>query len=409
MSRKAPRVAVLGAGIMGSSVALFLARRGFEVTLIDAAPAPFSGASRWNEGKIHLGYLYAGDETRATASRLLPAGLRFKALTEELIGCGLGDRVTPADDVYLVHRNTVVEAAAVERHLRHVARLVGDHPEAGRYVVDASRSAVRVLDGREIAAIADPQQVLAGFAVRERSIETTWIADRFVEALAGEDRIVLAMDTRVAGVRRAGGSGADAGWSVACRPPIDTRFDAVVNALWEGSPAVDATVGLSPEAGWSHRYRLSLFVHTARPVAAPSAVLVTGPFGDIKNYDGRHFYLYWYDAGLMAEGRGIEPPLLAELAPEARQSVSTAIVERLGGLIPAATAVFADKTEARLEGGWVFAIGQGSLADRTASLHRRDRFGVRRLGTYFSVNTGKYSTAPWLARQLADEISAMLR
>lgn len=53
----APSVAVLGAGILGSSVALFLARRGALVTLFDAKNRPFEGASRWNEGKIHLGYI----------------------------------------------------------------------------------------------------------------------------------------------------------------------------------------------------------------------------------------------------------------------------------------------------------------------------------------------------------------
>ena len=49
--------AVLGAGIMGCATALWLARRGDRVTLIDAGDRPFAGASRWNEGKIHLGYL----------------------------------------------------------------------------------------------------------------------------------------------------------------------------------------------------------------------------------------------------------------------------------------------------------------------------------------------------------------
>ncbi len=61
----APSVAVLGAGILGSSVALFLARRGALVTLFDARDRPFEGASRWNEGKIHLGYIYAADQTGA--------------------------------------------------------------------------------------------------------------------------------------------------------------------------------------------------------------------------------------------------------------------------------------------------------------------------------------------------------
>ena len=78
-------VAVLGAGIMGCCAALRLARAGCTVTLVDQATAPMSGASRWNEGKIHLGFLYARDSSGRTAAELLPGGLAFKALVEELI------------------------------------------------------------------------------------------------------------------------------------------------------------------------------------------------------------------------------------------------------------------------------------------------------------------------------------
>ena len=63
-SRK--HVAVLGAGILGSCIALLLARKGITVDLFDLESAPMSGASRWNEGKIHLGYLYGADTTLET-------------------------------------------------------------------------------------------------------------------------------------------------------------------------------------------------------------------------------------------------------------------------------------------------------------------------------------------------------
>ena len=76
-----PSVAVLGGGIMGSSVALHLARMGAHATVLEREAKPFMGASRWNEGKIHLGFLYAADptlRTRALGPRrrtgLRPAG-----------------------------------------------------------------------------------------------------------------------------------------------------------------------------------------------------------------------------------------------------------------------------------------------------------------------------------------------
>jgi hypothetical protein len=47
---------------------------------------PYRQASRWNEGKIHLGYLYANDASLDTARRMIPGGLAFADLMQELLG-----------------------------------------------------------------------------------------------------------------------------------------------------------------------------------------------------------------------------------------------------------------------------------------------------------------------------------
>src|SRR5919199_4415476 len=115
------RVAVLGAGIMGSATALHLARLGIAVTLFDRAQAPFRGASRWNEGKIHLGFVYAADPTLRTARVLLPGGLDFKDQVERLTGRSITSAVTTPEEVYLVHRDSVTTPEVTSRYLAAVA------------------------------------------------------------------------------------------------------------------------------------------------------------------------------------------------------------------------------------------------------------------------------------------------
>ena len=56
-------------------------------------------------------------------------------------------------------------------------------------------------------------------------------------------------------------------------------------------------------------------------------------------------------------------------------------------------------------GGWVFAAATGSLSDPHSTLHHRKDFGITRRGRYVSVDTGKYSTAPWLARKLVSDFA----
>ena len=117
------RVAVLGAGIMGASLALFLARRGFDICLFDRESAPLAGASRWNEGKIHLGYLYAADPSLETARRVIPGGLNFGPLISELIETDIAPHVTEQDDFYLVHRESVVGPEAARATFDDISAL----------------------------------------------------------------------------------------------------------------------------------------------------------------------------------------------------------------------------------------------------------------------------------------------
>ena len=101
-------IAVIGGGIMGACTALYLARKGRRIVVLEEAPTPVSAASRWNEGKIHLGFLYAADPSLETARKLIPGGLLFQAQIEDLLSRSITPITTDHDDTYLVHRNSVV-------------------------------------------------------------------------------------------------------------------------------------------------------------------------------------------------------------------------------------------------------------------------------------------------------------
>lgn len=385
------RIAVLGAGIMGVSTALLLAEAGCHTVLFDAAPEPLSGASRWNEGKIHLGFLYAGDPSLATARHVIPGGLAFAPLLSRLTGRDPRDAGGQAEDVYLAHRDSVVPPDAMAAYHQAVCGLLRD---AG-----LREARTRRLSGAELSAISGSGSVSAGFAVPERSVDTRWVADRLAEAQAASPRLDLRCGVRVLAARPDGPE--DGPWHVATDPPeAGGRFDWVVNALWHGRPAVDATAGLPQEAAFTQRHRVSLFVR-APGVEERGALLAVGPFGDMKSYGGGRYYLSWYPAGLLVETVSAEvsdPP-----APDAA-AVIAGTRAGLSPLLPGAARVLDAAEEVTVGGGWVFAVGRGSLADPASALHRRDAFGLRRRGRYLSVDTGKYSTAPWLAARIADAI-----
>jgi hypothetical protein len=184
------------------------------------------------------------------------------------------------------------------------------------------------------------------------------------------------------------------------------QFDTVVNALWEGRPAVDATLGITPPAPWSHRLRAAIYAK-ARASAVPNATVCTGPFGDVKQYADGRVYLSWYETGLLAEGNELAPPC-PEGGPSAAvlDGVRTGTLAALAKFFPDVGRVGASAESIEVRAGWVYAIGRGSLADRTSELHRRDQFVLIADRGYISVDTGKYSMAPWLAERVALRVCA---
>ena len=398
-TRRDVEVAVLGAGIMGCATALFLAREGFRVALFDGAPAAMARASRWNEGKIHLGYLYSGDPSLQTARRLLPGGLAFRRLVEELTGTSIADAVSRDDDTFLVHRNSVAAPSAVARYFAAMDALVAEMGYGRHYLTRESYAPSRRLSPAELEAIAEPTAILAGFRAPERSVRTKVVADLLAGAVAAEPGLSQRFGERVSAVR----PGNRRRWRVQTNADSG-EYDILVNALWNGRLAVDADAGLPTEGRWSNRYRVSAFVTTAHPLDHPSAVVCTGPFGDVKNYDGRHFYLSWYEAGLLLDSNTLDPDAPVVTAADAK-AIALATRDGLVTAMPGVERIFSAAAEVAIEGGFVFARGGGSLTDPASPLHRRDAFGVTRDDSYFSVDTGKYSTAPWLARRLADEIA----
>jgi glycine/D-amino acid oxidase-like deaminating enzyme len=401
---RARSVAVLGAGIMGCSTALYLARRGIDVVVFDQETAPFSGASRWNEGKIHLGYLYSAAPSMQTARLILPGGLAFKRLVEELVGQSIAPVTTEEDDTYLIHRESVVPHDVTRAYFEAIAAMVRDNPESPGYLADASRSAVTPLTPAELDATTNPAVITSGYRLLERSVSTTWIADAFVAALKAEPRITLAMTERVTRAKSANEAG-DGSWQVHTTSGRHGPFDYVVNALWHGRPAIDRSIADCADALQHYRFRVALFVRSTRPVSVSSALVCVGPYGDIKNYNGRDFYLSWYPVGKLVEGEGIDHPAPPVLDDAQREAIADGMFDALAAIIPGVATIREHAQTVLVQGGWVYAQAQGTLDDPRSSLHKRDQLGVKWFGTYASVDTGKYSVAPFLAHAIAGRIA----
>ena len=111
-------VLILGAGLQGAGVALELARRGVAVTVVEQDEVACNRASLRNEGKIHLGFIYANDSSRATAFLQLEGALTFRAIVGRWLGADGGWLATSTRFHYLVANDSVLASGRARRALR---------------------------------------------------------------------------------------------------------------------------------------------------------------------------------------------------------------------------------------------------------------------------------------------------
>jgi len=398
-----PEVLVLGAGIQGSCAALALARAGRRVQIVDAADDAMRRASLRNEGKIHLGLVYANDPTACTSSLMLGAALRFSELLDRWCGHPLPwPAMRSRPFAYVVRRDSMCAPEALfdrydklqsEFERFDGAEYVGTKPD--RLWRPASDGLPRdLLDPALVAAIAETAEV---------AVDTAQLAREVCAALHAHPSIETRFQHTVRGATRtAGGFLVDgvrsdgSGWRTAA--PV------VVNCLWEHRIALDAQLGIVADHPWVLRlkYRV-LGTLPAALRALPSMTFVLGPFGDVVVHPGRPTYLSWYPSCLAGWDTESAP---AEWAvpcsgPDPRPAAAARARDAVAGLAEMVPALAGFDIET-VDAGIIAAWGATDIDDPTSALHERHEIGVHAHDGWFSIDTGKLTTAPLFAQQLVE-------
>src|SRR5215217_4592540 len=134
------RAAVLGAGFQGVCVALELARRGVDVDLYDRNDACITQAGARNEGKIHLGFVYANDASFNTAKLMARGALIFGAALLRWLECDWSGLGLSTPHHYAVHRDSMLAPDAVLAHFARVRDVVRGLGADGSYLGQDART-----------------------------------------------------------------------------------------------------------------------------------------------------------------------------------------------------------------------------------------------------------------------------
>jgi hypothetical protein len=398
------RVAVVGGGIQGCTVALELARRDIDVELFERRTRIYEGASRHGEGKIHLGFVYAGDRTLRTARLMARGAAVFAPALRRWIGDGVDRLPVSTPFTYAVHRASMRSPDELEETYGRITALIdGLVPPAAYFGADRP-GRVRRLEPGEGGGYGD--DVAALFETAELAVGPDDLARALVCAVEAHPRIDVTTSTTV--------TAADRDRRVLrARDPEGERetppFDHIVNCAWDGRLALDATTGLAPPPAFSFRMKYCARARLNGDAGRlPSTTIVLGPFGDVVDYGSGRAYLSWYPVGRRGWSSDLSPPAWPEaLTGEDAERLAAGIGAGLAGVLPAAARVLAEHPGAvDVRGGVIYARGDTDVDDAASELHRRFEVGPSSHAGYHTVDTGKLTLAPLFALEVADRIEA---
>lgn len=302
---------------------------------------------------------------------------------------------------YVAMPDTMVPVDRLVEHYAWCDQQIADLIADGYTYAGADASPVRPLS--EVARRRLGGQEVAAFGTSEVAIDPWPLRLTLIDSLGYQD-VGFVGSTTVHHVERDNGgftvtaTGADG-------VPAELHSDAVVNCLWDGRLAIDASMGIAPPRPWS--YRLKYAVHGTMPTGScppPSATLVLGPFGDVVQYKSGRVYASWYPDCMVGWSDDLVTPSSWRIATdgadteELKRDVATRTLRALDAVTPGIRELKVDDVAA----GVVVAWGELDIDHEASALHQRDAIGVDDHDGYLSVNTGKFTTAPLFAQRVAD-------
>ena len=177
----------------------------------------------------------------------------------------------------------------------------------------------------------------------------------------------------------------------------------LVNCLWESRLHFDGQLGIHPDRKWVYRLKHRILGKAPSHIASlDSFTCVLGAFGDLVNYDQDLTYLSWYPACMSGWSSEINTPGVWEDACNGKLNLEENKVwiykalQEMDNFLPGM-----NKFDVRhIDAGIIFSWGKTDIVDMQSELHQRHNIGVNQHDGYFSIDTGKFTSAPLFANNL---------
>jgi glycine/D-amino acid oxidase-like deaminating enzyme len=401
VAKNKAKIVVIGGGLQGSSVALALASRGYCTTLVEKEFLPMQAASLRNEGKIHLGFIYALDKSGNTRKLMLKGALSFARLLESWCGTVPWNKCKSENFRYANMPDSLLDAEQLEQSYSKLSEELLEVSDSLKHVAEYFGVKLSWLWRKSAEVVGRPiingQLIPDYYETEEISIDPRSLAEFVNCSINNNKNITLNCNTNVLSAAR---NGSGFRLQIESNGKVtDLDADLVVNCAWNDRLRLDQTIGLNTETTeHSYRVKYQILVKPQSINHLKAISLVQGPYGDIVPWQDGLVYISWYPTGRTYFSALPPPPLTND--SEQAQKIAELSLAALANFFPA---LRGSDIISSLP-GIIIARGEQDVDKYDSGLHERNKVGTHGFNGWWSVDTGKLTTAPLFAEQTAQEI-----
>ena len=399
-------IVVLGSGIQGMCSAFALDQKGHSVTLVERDDELFSRTSRNQEGRVHMGFTYGLDKSGETGNAVMNNSLNFSKLLDNWLGKINWSRYLMPKGYYLVDKTSMLSTDELysyyEKLEQTYTRYISEDPTLS-YFGKRPKAIFKLL--KNVPHCMASKHLDSVFLTEERIVEMLFLRDLLLEKIKKTD-IKIVTGVEVGQVFREAGGFSTIGRSKKSEE-IVFKSDIVVNCLWNNRIKLDNTMGITTMTEPLYRFKVGILGTVDTLI--PTCSITTGVYGNISpRLDKRYAYISWHkDCMKELTTDGSTPPEWEESFSTYKTFDRNAqwiknTVENLVEYVPALKYF----KPTMLLPGIICTAGKTDIGDKNSKVHLRgSHMGVHEFDNYYSMDTGKFCSAPYFAKVLTDRIN----
>lgn len=394
-NRKLNEVIILGGGIQGCCIALLFGKLGYKVILIDQADDLMTKSSANQEGKIHMGFIFSNDKTLKTGMKMMQDALHFSYCMENLLDEKIDwTNLKSEKFIYLVPHNSILSYGQLESYFNKLQQIYSDLLITHPHLSYLGERPDKIFNPAPIPSDIDQHFFKHCFQTEEVSISQNSLK-AYIKAGLTKQGVEIILNEHITQVSRI----KNHQFSVETDGNI-YQSDMVINCLWENQTTVDRQLGVISRKENNLRLKFGIISNYIGALESmPSVSMVSGPYGDFVNFphfNERKMYFSWYP--ISRHGMVVNQPIPGDWISICNGNINTSLAdyqfkqhEQIFGQLFSRSFHFKSPV---LIAGMIVANGKDDINFKNSPLHQRNEQPIFSDAGYYSVSTGKYTSAP---------------